>query len=121
MAMDATTLLGSQVGAAAACSYILNLAQRAKALPWITAHTTQINMVARILLSGIATLGISWVWAPAAADGGHTLTITIPSLMAIILALWHWFCQFAFQHIVGKTLDSTQAPVMPPAPALVEK
>jgi hypothetical protein len=120
MAMDATTLLGSQVGAAAACSYILNLAQRAKSLPWITAHTTEMNIAARAVMALFTTLGLSYVWSPS-TDGGHTLTIAIPSLMTAVLGLWHWFCQFAFQHIVGQTLGGTQSPVQPPAAPLIEK
>lgn len=110
------SLLTSQIAAAAACSYIINLLQKSPKLPWITAHTAGINTVVRIILSGMATLGISYAWAPA-AGGGHTLTFTLPSLAAGVAAGWHWFSQFALTHLAGTALEQKSAPAPPPAPA----
>jgi|SRR5579859_5712209 len=109
MTPDATTLLGSQVGAAAACAYIINLLQMWSKTPWITAHTKYVNIAVRALLSGGAYVGISHVWSPSTTGGG-VLTITIPSLTVIVIGVWHWFCQYAFTHVVGTTLESKQAP-----------
>ena len=110
------SLLTSQIAAAAACSYILNLLQKSPKLPWITAHSAGINTAIRIVLSGMATLGITYAWAPS-MGGGHTLTFTIPSGAAVIAAGWHWFSQFALTHLAGTALEEKPAPAPPAPPA----
>lgn len=95
--MDISTLIFTQLTSGAACAYILQLLQQWKALPWITAHTKGINAFVRLLMSGVAALGISWTWADASANG-HVLTIAIPSSVALLHAAWHWFGQYALQH-----------------------
>ncbi len=103
---DATTLLTTQLGAAGAAAYLMNMLQRWKQIPWITAHTTQINFLIRAGLSGATALGISHVWAPA-VDGGGVLTITIPSLIVILHGAWHWFCQYVLTHGFGSVIEKT--------------
>lgn len=103
---DATTLLGSQLAAAAACTYILNGLQRIKRIPWITAHTTSINVIVRAGLAGVAALGISHVWNPSDGGGG-VLMITIPPAAIIVHGLWHWFTQYAMTHVIGSALEKT--------------
>jgi hypothetical protein len=105
MAMDATSILGSQLGAAAGCAYALNLLQKWSRTPWITSHTTGINNAVRAALALAATIGIGWAWAPIAA-GGHVLSISIPSGPDLMHGIWHWFCQFAFTHVVGNSLQT---------------
>ena len=108
--MDNTaSILTSQVAAAAACSYILNLLQRWRQVPWVTTHTAGINMTIRALLAGAATIGISWQWNSA----DHSLLITGLGLTTIIHGMWHWFSQYAFTHLAGATLDSAQAKQTP--------
>lgn len=104
MSGDATTLLSSQFGAAVACTYILNLAQRWKALPWVTQHSGQINFAFRAVAAAISAIGINTVWNPTE----HSLLITGLSLVAIVHAGWHWFIQFAMTHFTGKVLEVTQ-------------
>ena len=121
--MDApvTSLLTSQIAAAAACSYILNLLQKSPKLPWVTAHTKGINAGIRIVLSGMATLGITYAWTPN-LGGGHTLILTIPSAVVLVHAGWQWFSQFALTHLAGTALEDkpgaapVPAPAPPPAP-----
>lgn len=103
---DATTLLTSQIAAAAACSYALNLLQRWKQIPWITAHTTVINTVVRAGLAGVSALGISHAWNPSDGGGG-VLTITIPAAGVILHGAWHWFSQYALTHLAGSALEKT--------------
>lgn len=103
---DATTLLTSQIAAAAASSYALNLLQRWKQVPWITAHTTVINTVVRALLALGATLGISHAWTPADGGGG-VLMITIPTATVLLHGSWHWFSQYALAHLAGSALEKT--------------
>lgn len=105
--MDATTLLSSQLTAAAACAYLLNMLQRWEKLPWITANTQTINAIVRAAMAGGTALGIQHVWNPAVGGGG-VLTITIPSAAILVHGAWHWFGQYAFTHIAGKVLNGTQ-------------
>lgn len=104
---DATTLLTSQIAGAALCSYILNLLQRWKQVPWISSHTTMINTIVRATLALGTTLGISQAWTPADAGGG-VLMITIPPLTVILHGLWHWFSQYALTHLAGSALEKTK-------------
>jgi hypothetical protein len=117
---DATTLLGSQLAAAAACTYIINALQRIKQLPWITAHTKTINVIVRAGLAGIAELGISHAWSPA-SEGGGVLMITIPPLMVLVHGLWHWFTQYAMTHVIGSALEKTPNVATPSSIEVVKK
>lgn len=93
----------SSFTAAAACSFILDRVQKSEIVPWITAHTKWINLAAKIVMSGAATLGISHAWNPAPTGGG-VLMVTVPAFTVIVLGLWHWFSQFALQHGFGQLL-----------------
>lgn len=97
MAMD----LSTQVTAAAASAYLMNLLQKWEKVPWITQHTAGINHAVRALLALAATVGIGWQWNSA----DHTLTITGLTLSTIIVGLWHWFSQFAVTHGFGQLLN----------------
>jgi hypothetical protein len=103
------------VTAAAGCAYFMQLLQKAKSLPWITAHTTGINVALRAVLSLAATVGIGHAWTPSAGGGG-VFMVTVPPAMVILNGLWHWFGQFAVQHGFGQllsvgTLKSVDTPV----------
>lgn len=102
--MNPTDPLLSSLTAAAACSFILKLMQRAKSVPWVTEHTEGINIGLRAGFSFLATLGISHAWNPATGGGG-TLMFQIPPFTIVLIGLWHWFGQFAIQHGFGKILD----------------
>jgi hypothetical protein len=102
----------SSVTAAAACSFLLDRIQKSEKLPWISAHTTTINTVAKLVMSGLSTIGIAHAWTPSVAGGG-TLVLTIPALPVIAVGLWHWFGQFAIQHGFGQII-SPSAPAVPP-------
>lgn len=102
--MDTTSLLTSQIAAAAACSYLLNLLQRWSKTPWISQHTDGINLMVRAALAFGATVGIGWAWS-AGANEGHVLTISIPGAAALIHGLWHWFSQYALTHLAGSALE----------------
>jgi len=111
----AANLLSTQIGAAAVCAYAIQLAQKWSKLPWITEHTQGINTAMRIVTSGIAAMGITWAWSPG-TDGGHVLTIAIPSGAVLLTYFWHWFVQYAIQHGWGNLLtQGPQAAAVPPA------
>jgi hypothetical protein len=101
---NGTSLLSTEIGAAAVSAYAIQLAQKWSKLPWITEHTSQINFYARLLTSGVAALGVSWVWGDV-AGGGHSLVISIPPAIVILHGLWHWFVQYAVQHGWGNLLS----------------
>jgi hypothetical protein len=106
-------LMFSQVTAGAAFAYLLRLIQRWDKLPWVTQHTQGITIAVRLILSGLATIGISWQWNSAS----HSLTIGGLQLWTITLGLWHWFGQYALQHGWGQvfnigTLQKVETPVV---------
>ena len=88
--------LPTSVGVAIAFGYILDLFKRLKQVPKINYYNTKLNLLLRIALSGIGTLGISWAWSPAGT--GHQLLITIPAWPIVIEGAWHWFVQYGMQH-----------------------
>lgn len=101
---NGTSVLGTEIGAAAVSAYAMQLAQKWSKLPWITEHTAEINVYVRIITSGVAALGVSWVWGDV-TGGGHSLTIAIPPVAVILHGLWHWFVQYAIQHGWGNMLS----------------
>jgi lipoprotein signal peptidase len=109
MAVDATSLLSSQLGGAAACAYLLNLLQKWSKTPWITEHTAGINRVVRAALALATTVGIGWAWS-STADNSHILMITIPPALSIMHGVWHWFTQYAFTHWIGAALEAKSGP-----------
>jgi hypothetical protein len=102
--MAAVGVLSSQIGAATLSHWIIVGAQKWTKLTWISEHTKTVNWVARLLTSGVSTVGITWVWG-GVSGGGHTLTIAIPSMTVVVLALWHWFIQIGIQHGWGNLLE----------------
>lgn len=115
---DTTSLLTSQIAAAAACAYLVTLLQKWSRTPWITEHTAGINIAVRVLLSVAATVGIGFAWSGSAGDG-HTLTITIPPAIQLIHGLWHVFSQYCLTHLTGKALEQPKAVLQAPAPPAV--
>lgn len=89
-------VLPTSVGVAIAFGYLLDLLKRLKQLPKVNYYNKKMNLIIRIFLSGIGTLGISWVWS--ASGTGHQLLIMIPAWSVIGLAAWHWFVQYGMQH-----------------------
>lgn len=112
MSMDATTLLSSQLGAAAGTAYIVNFLQKSSYFSWISTHTKTINKVVRATLALAVTIGITYVWAPA-TGGAHVLTLNIPSWIDLGHGTWHWFCQYAFTHAIGAQFDEHVSPPNP--------
>jgi hypothetical protein len=90
-------VLPTSVGVAVISAYVLHLAKCAKSLPKINFYSTKLNAIIRAGMSGIGTIGISLSWA-AAASGGGTVSIAIPSLGVLLAGLWHWAVQFGIQH-----------------------
>jgi hypothetical protein len=101
--MTPTDPILTTVTAGAGCAFIVQLLQKAKQVPWITEHTTAINIALKASLSFFATLGISHAWNPSAGGGGQ-LTFDIPSMSVLMIGLWHWFGQFAVMHGFGQLL-----------------
>jgi hypothetical protein len=81
-------------GFAAAAAYVLAWANRSKYFPWVTMETHRLNLILQLVLSFLATLGISFTWDPVA----HTLLIAGLSIKVISAGFAHWFQQFALQH-----------------------
>lgn len=100
------SILFSHLTSAALFAYTLQLLQRWQKTPWVTEHTTMMNVGLRAVLSLLANLGIGWVW------NGHltwltgaSVTITIPGLTVVAHGCYHLVGQFAFQHGFLKILN----------------
>lgn len=84
-----------QFAASAALEFGLSFLQRWSKTPWITEHTTKLNIALRAILAFVATIGITWHY------NGGTLVITGLTVSTIAAGLWHVFRQYALQHGFG--------------------
>lgn len=112
--IDATHLLAPEsptlptsVGVAIIFAYILDTAKRLNRVPKISYYTTKLNNIVRIILSGIGTLGTTWVWSNSGSN--HQLLITIPAWSVIFAGLWHWVINYGVQHF--SEIQLAQRPV----------
>jgi hypothetical protein len=87
----------TSVGVDIVLAYALDYIKRIEAIPKVSYYTTRLNTAIRIVLSGVGTLGVSWVWSPAGT--GHQLLINIPAWTVIIAGLWHWATNYGVQHM----------------------
>lgn len=92
----AAPTIPTSVGVAILSAYVLDAAKRLKQLPQVSYYSTKLNTLLRVALSGIGTLGVSWVWS--SADAGHQLLITIPAWSVLLAGLWHWATSYGVQH-----------------------
>jgi hypothetical protein len=97
-------VLPTSVGVAVISAYIMHLLKAAKSVPKVSFATTKLNAIIRAIMSGIGTIGISLSWA-AAATGGGTVSIAVPSLGVLLAGLWHWAVQYGLQHFSEGTLQ----------------
>jgi len=86
----------STFAASAVVVFVLQILKKWQKIPWINQESAKLNRVLAVVLSGISALGVTWVFTPA-VNGGHVITITIPSLVAIVGAAWIWLKSFAIQ------------------------
>src|ERR1700741_1227240 len=110
MSMDATTLLSSQIGAAAACAYIIQPMKHSPRLTWITPYTDTVSKLVRAGFALVATVGITWVWSTGTVAGTHVLSINVPSWSDLGHGAWHWFTQYALTHFAGKIASIPSVP-----------
>ena len=103
-----TSIVLTHLYASAACAYLLELAKKSKYMPMINDYTKWLNRVARLGLSFVATVGITYAWS-SGPNGGHILAISIPAGAVLMHTVWQWFGQYAMQHLFGQvlTLDNT--------------
>lgn len=107
--MDAaTSLVGTQIGstllAVGGMQYLKNL----EWFPLMKKGAKVLNRVVSLIVAGAIALGIHYVWSPG-TDGGHTLTITIPSLYTLAVGGFHWASQFIYQETGYTVLGGLQA------------
>lgn len=103
--MEATSTLQTSLYASAASAYIVQFIQRWDKTPWVTEHTKWMTAGLRLALSFVSAVGVSWAWA-AKEGGGHTITIAIPGLAALLIGIWHLFGQYATTHAFGGLLKA---------------
>jgi hypothetical protein len=108
-----SSTLPTSIGVALVMGYILDTAKRVERIPKVSYYTVKLNALLRIIMSGIGTLGVTWVWS--ATGTGHQLLITFPAVTVILYGLWHWAIQYASQHMVEIQLQSGHPTTRPPA------
>lgn len=92
----------STFAASAVVVWLLQIIKKSQKVPWITKDTAKINRLVAVLLSGVAALGVTWVFVPS-TNGAHTLTITIPSIAVIASSAWIWLKSFAIQEWIYRS------------------
>jgi hypothetical protein len=93
----AAPTIPTSVGVAIIAAYALDFAKRLAVIPKVSYYTTKLNILIRVILSGIGTLGVSWAWS--SAGTGHELLITIPAWSIVLAGLWHWATSYGVQHM----------------------
>jgi hypothetical protein len=104
-----SNLMFTHLTSAAICAYVLQLLQQWKALPWITAHTTWLNVALRALLSGASAVGIHSAWTGTSATGWQ-IVIGIPAASVLAHGLFEWVGQYSLQHGLLKIFQLQPVP-----------
>jgi hypothetical protein len=100
------------------------LLQKLKSATWfplVQQGKVWLNRVASIVLAGVGAVGVDYTWTPN-PQGGHMLTLAIPTLSVAALGGWHWLNHFVMQETIyqatsnGKTDGA--APVAAPVPVV---
>lgn len=100
------------LAATGGCTYLLQALQKWSKTPWISAHTTKINVLVRMALALGASIGLSLGWS-SGADHSHILTIAIPSLKTLAVGTVHLVGQYFAQHAAGKVISINETPPLP--------
>jgi hypothetical protein len=87
----------TSLSAAIVLGYLLDYAKRLKQVPQINYYSNKLNAWVRLVVTGIATLGVSWTWS-ATTTGGHQWIVTIPATAVLASGIWHWAVQYGLQH-----------------------
>ena len=117
--MDPVTQLTDQAALAVLFTWAL---QGTKSIPWITwigDHAPNISRAFSALFAALVAAGFTWTFAGDAVAGG-VLTITVPSLGAVIDFAKTFLLQYGGQHLVYKGafgIKCEPPPDPPPDPA----
>lgn len=122
-----SAIVPTQLSAAVACGYLMWLLQKAQSIPWVSQATTKLNILLRLIASGISTVGISVAWEPS----NHQLVIGNLTFMVVAHGLYHLAVQYATTHGFEKLMNiipstsvaggdvGTVVPTTKPAPVKV--
>lgn len=98
---------------AAIVVYALNKLKSAKWFPLLQKDWTWVNRGASMFVAVAVSIGIHYTWT-AGTDGGHTLTLQIPTLSVLAIGIWHWLNQYAMQETLHQ-ITKDKSPVAPPS------
>jgi hypothetical protein len=93
---------------AAIVVYVMNRLKAASWFPLLQKDKETASRVFSVAVAFLVSIGIHYTWA-ASSNGGHILTLEIPTLSALALGLWHWLNQYALQ----ETLHQVTKPKLP--------
>jgi hypothetical protein len=90
------TLLSNQVGISVLAVYALEWAKRTEKISWVSANTDRLNRVIAVVVAFLTSVGFQFAMTGSWLTGG-VLTVTIPSLPAIVSVLLHSLAQVGIQ------------------------
>jgi hypothetical protein len=114
--MDPVTQLTDQAALAMLFTWAL---QGTKSIPWVTwvgDHAPNISRAFSALFAALVAAGFTWTFAGDIVAGG-VLTVTVPSLAAIIDFSKTFALQYGGQHVIYKAAFGIKGGSPPPADA----
>lgn len=108
--MDASLGI-TQFTSSAIVVFLINRLKAASWFPLLQKDWTAMNRTFSVIAAFLVAQGIHWVWSP----DTRVLAITIPTLGAFALGLWHWLNQYAMQETIHQITKPKIAIVQLPA------
>jgi hypothetical protein len=79
--------------------WLLQKLKGASWFPWLEAGRAWASRLASLFLAAVGAVGVSYTWAPN-PNGGHMLTIAIPTLPVLAIGAWQWLNHFVLQETI---------------------
>src|ERR1035437_368964 len=91
-----SNVMMTQFTSSAVVVYIMQKLKGASWFPYLEHGSAKISRCFSIAAAALVTMGINYTWNP----NTRGLLITLPTLGAFFVGLWHWLNQYALQETV---------------------
>jgi hypothetical protein len=88
---------------------VVFLMQKLKASKWfplVQEGRATLNRIISVLAAAASAVAIGWAWNPSA----RALTIQIPTVWGLMIALWHWLNHYALQETIYQATANRTIP-----------